>query len=91
MECPLGQINPEDVPSGRGQTQSRDGVVSVRETLERRGGWDGGAFGATVPGTSDKLIFAPSSIQEMMALPTPEVTPAHGLHSNSHTLHHRTP
>lgn len=73
-ECPLGRINPEDVPSGRGQTQSTDDVVGVCDTLERRGGWDGAAFGATVPGTLDKLISAPSSIQEMMAL---RVTPTH--------------
>ena len=65
------------MPSRRGQTQSTDGVVSACETLEIPGGWDRPAFGATVPGTPDKLIYAPSSIQEMMALPTPEVTPAH--------------
>lgn len=45
--CPAGRINPEDVPSGRGQTQSMGSAVRVCETLERNiaEGRGAGAFG----------------------------------------------
>lgn len=48
--CPAGRINPEDVPSGRGQTQSMGSAVRVCATQERnivegRGGGGAGAFG----------------------------------------------
>ena len=74
--CPAGRINPEDVPSGRGQMQSIGGAVRVCETLERNvvGGRGGGRVWGAVLRTPDNLMCAPPRAQSRrrVALLTPE-------------------
>lgn len=55
--CPAGRINPEDVPSGRGQRRAW-ATRSVSETLERNivEGWGGGCIWGPVLRTPDNLM-----------------------------------